>query len=400
MKNLIITILSIASIFVSCAKVDDLSIKTSSQDKAEITFNTTTAATKAIVDTGFKDGTYFGVYGRVEAGSAVVSAKYAIDNGKYYAGGTNAGKPAEGAYYWPKSDNNSSVKVDFVAIYPYDNTAAIYSRAGDNVTITLDADELTPDSSVDILYAVKHNQNHQVVGTGNNSQPAHYSVPLTFKHALSQIVFEGKYATGNNISSVTVKRIEFLDGSGNPAEIIKDGTIVFDMTSIEASTDVSGGTYAPVVNIGTTKTTSLNFGDNKPLTTSYEALSTAVLVPQAVPAKVRITFDITIQNSTGEAITYTGRQVTKTITSGSDMSDGTAHPYSLTNWVAGHKYIYRYNITAEGIDFTIAIDNWSTPQGWQVWDHDTYAYAEHFFDKALIIPQTQVVMMDPNSLIA
>lgn len=380
MKKFII-LMCLAGILSSCAKVEFNADKVSStSEKREITFSTNATATRSVVSgSSFTTG-YFGVYGRVESGTYVASAGYLIDNGKFNASGANAGKAAEGTYYWPKSDNNTNVNVDFVAIYPYDGLT--YSRTNDDVTVTLDSDEVGSESSIDVLYAVAHNQHHQVVGTNNSSEPAHASVPLTFKHALSLVEFQGKYATGNNISAVTVKKIEFLQNDGSTAwAIVKDGTLVFDMTDIESSTsDVSP--YVPDFTLGSTTVNNLNFGDDVALTSSYSTISSSILVPQTVPAKVRITFDITIQNTTGEAITFAGRQVTKIINTGSDMSTGSAHAYNVASWASGHHYIYRYNITAEDVDFTITVDNWSAPSGWQVWDHDAYAYVERFFVKA------------------
>ena len=108
------------------------------------------------------------------------------------------------------------------------------------------------------------------------------------------------------------------------------------------------------------------------------------MVPQAVPNKVRITYNITIKNTNGEKVEFTGRQVVKEINTGSDMTNNTPRNY-VSNWYSGKHYVYRYYITAEAIEFTVTVDDWDLPDGWQIWDHDVASYVDRFFEKASTI---------------
>jgi len=381
MKKILFTLLTILMVIVSCAKIDIVpDTYNSRNENVEIVFGAHAGKglmTRAVIngDT-LPDGSEFGVYSYYAAGTNHLL----IDNGHYAVNKDTARATGGEKYYWPKSDNNNVTKdsIDFLAIYPYSTTD--YSRSGNTVTITLNASTTDSTSTKDVLYAIADNQYHQTVGTYNNTTPNKYYVPLTFKHALTLVEFQGKHAGAtNNIDTITVTEIAFLNSDGTAYAIYTGGSISFDISKITATTKPDT-TFTG----GTTNNT-LNFANNCGLTSSkYTTISKAIMVPQAVPNKVRITYNITIKNTNGEKVEFTGRQVVKEINTGSDMTNNTPRNY-VSNWYSGKHYVYRYYITAEAIEFTVTVDDWDLPDGWQIWDHDVASYVDRFFEKASTI---------------
>ena len=385
MKKLFAIFIAAILLFVGCAKIEDMSIKNANDEKIEISFdlgkNAVAPKTRAIVTgTSFTEGN-FGVYGYVKQNADLgdgTSGKFLMKKAKYSA---TTGSAVEGTYYWPQSDNNTTFDFNFVAIYPYEKTPADVNGSN-QLVVDVTADP-TSDKFNDILYAVASLENHQVVGTYDNTDPTKHKPVLTFRHALSFIEFQGAIKAGNNITAVNIQKIEFLSATdGTKAGINTTNTLTFDIPNISTNT-TSNPKYVPSYGTAATPVNTLNFAENVsglPLnTSSYKILDSVIFVPQTTPAYVRITFDITIANTTGETIVYKGRQVTKAISDGS--TDMATTPNTYENWAAGYKYVYRWCISAEGVDFTISVDNW-TKNSFQVWDHDATAYVEHFFDKA------------------
>ena len=403
MKTKFISLFLVLASLVSCEKVTTYTHKDNT--KESITFSVNAEKnTKAIVTgNSLLSGTYFGVYGYVKQNANVnnnTSGAFFMNNAKYNYDGT----VAVGSYYWPKSDNNTDLNFNFVAVYPYDDSEPnSYSlNANNQLVVNVTANG----NNEDLLYAVVSDLQHQVVATYNNTSASHYSVPLTFRHALSLIEFRGRIKASNNIESVNIQKIEFLSATdGTAAGIKTTNTLTFDIPNITTNTATSDPLYTPTPGTAGTVKNDFVFAENVSLSKTTDistpkVLDDVILVPQAVPAYIRITFDITIANTTGETIVYKGRTVTKQINTGSDMTDPTSVLY-ITPWASGHKYIYDFTISAEGVDFTVTVGNWSNGGDWNVWDHNTTAYVEHFFDKASTMQgQRMVDRMALNSLMA
>ena len=98
----------------------------------------------------------------------------------------------------------------------------------------------------------------------------------------------------------------------------------------------------------------ISLANSKINKTGYSVISDALVVPQAVPASITITFNLKIQNDTGDEIYYVGRQVTKTINTGTDMATPSAHSY-VSTYQASHKYVYKILVTVDGIDFNVSV---------------------------------------------
>ena len=349
MKKVLFAAFAALILLSSCSKIDDIS-PIPQKYKQEITFDLSdravTRSTKSVVEgTTLPAGSYFGAYGYVKE-STDVDAGYIMKNGKF----DNTGSSAI-PYYWPVSDDNTDVFVNFVAYYPYteDNTVISLNESTGDFTYHVTADGLVNDDCTDVLIAVAANQHPTSVNTPNSLDP-NESVELHFKHALSLVQFQGKKA--DYVTSVSVSEITFSTG------LYTEGDITINTKGDPSITDMT------VINKDNQQ--SYNFAaDNTDLTNDYEVLSTAMVIPQGVPAQVTIKFDITLTGDGGH-IEYRNRTVTRTIWTGNDDNN---NPY-VANFTAGHKYIYRYYVTADDVNFTITVDDW-TNDWWQVWDHDT-----------------------------
>lgn len=224
MKRFIYSILAAAAIFASCAKVDDLSERNFPKTNGEIVFNTNASVkgTKAIVE-GSEMIDNFGVYGFVPEGEYSVGG-YLMSNAEY----TPAGVPADSTkhYYWPKSDNYSTVDVIFTAYAQFDSTVVYDSVTGD-VAITIPALDTAfindPSKFDDVLWA-QTSANHQ-----NANDVEQYRVPLHFKHTLSWLQFNAEVVENESVKWVKIDTVKF--GAWADADtLITAGEMVADTT--------------------------------------------------------------------------------------------------------------------------------------------------------------------------
>ena len=416
MKKILITLISVLMLlFTSCGKVNDISEIGRNLENTEIVFNAQAVAShsaarankvqKVIVHEKADMSENFGVYGYVHQNGSqgdadYISGGYLMNNAEYVVA---TGIPASGTYYWPKADNLSDVKVNFVAIYPYSTTDYSMDANGELV-YNLDASTATSNDCVDVLWATRYK-----ISPVNNplAQANDYNstVRLDFHHALSLVEFWAKKADSQNIKKVKVTSIEFLDANDDPAEIITDGTLTIEVDEANSTEN----DYKPVFAYGSTPTTKADFdfavnsvkdsllGGNT-WNEPADILSSVIIIPQAVPAKVRITFDITIENEVGQSIVYSGRTVTRSIRSANNDENNQAY---VDNWTSGKRYIYRFYISADGVTFDVYVDDWTDTNPFDVWDHNELSYVEHFFDKASTMQvQNMVDIMEVNSLMA
>ena len=202
MKKLFTILISAMLLFAGCTKIEDMSLRNAGL--SEITFNTSTVDTKAIVDTtAMVDD--FGVYGWVVAGDYSRSGGYLMRNARYDKDGNAVGGP----YYWPESDNYNDINFIFTAYSQFDENV---EWANDTVKIAIPTLTQTviddPDTFDDVLWAQTAVNHHQ------NSLGEHERVVLNFKHALSWLQFKGEIINPT-IKWVKVKQISF--GEYRPA---------------------------------------------------------------------------------------------------------------------------------------------------------------------------------------
>lgn len=337
----------------------------------------TTKANKGIIANTTFSYDDFGVYGYVKPNSDAIASESETTNGGYLAKNAKYIKsgsiwvPESGYYYWPKADNLSDIEVNFVAYAPYVANDG-FDSTNDTITIPIDATDMGA-NCVDVLYAHKENVN-----------PTGEPVALLFNHALSWIEFQGKYA--NNVKEVKITSIKFssvLKGKGNLVLNVKN----FSQTVTDKTYDIDPNFCDNIV---------LTAQDDGTGSVAYEVLSDMLVIPQDVPTQVTITFNITLENTSGDEIHYNGRTVTRTINNGPDankQNDASTGRDFVSTFEGGKKYVYRIFVTANDITFNVNVDTWDEENPFQVWDHNTTAYVEHFFGEASML-------MVKNSVIA
>lgn len=200
MKKLFTIILSTVVLFASCAKIEDMTVRNTNKNNAEIVFNTkASVSTKAIVE-GTEMTDHFGVYGYVVPGD-YSQGGYLMKNAEY----DEEGNAANGkSYYWPTSDNTA---VDFIfTAYSQFYDAPSYNDETGEVTIAIPelSQELIESGDFnDILYAQALVNNHQ------NALAEHAKVELEFKHVLSWLQFKAEVANNASVKWVKVKGVKF-----------------------------------------------------------------------------------------------------------------------------------------------------------------------------------------------
>lgn len=268
MKGRLFAVFITMSLFLGCVKVEDLSMtKSLSSGGEEITFNTRTPATKAIVEnTGMID--HFGVYGYVVHGN-YSNGGYLMKNGEY----DENGDAVSGPYYWPKSDNYTGIDFIFTAYSQFESAPTWENDTLKLVVPTLKQALIdNEDDFDDILWAQTKYNYHQ------NSLGDHERVTLNFKHALSWLQFRGE-VINPNIKWVKVKQIsfgEYRDGvPGVPA-----------VDPIPAYNDTTD-TWVNLKNNGNTIATSTAL--KGPGETSY---TNAAPIPAALVAEIKSYYSI------------------------------------------------------------------------------------------------------------
>lgn len=217
---------------------------------------------------------------------------WALDNrsaGKFFMGsagtgiacswdGTNSLYNPATAYYWPQYD------LSFIAMTPQSGggitgvTVANATGAGEplvyanpTATLTLTV-PTTLSSQKDIMFAAANakDANDETDLNGDSKKNDKDALQLTFKHALSQIVFKGKLEAGSTITKAVIHNIDLC-------KIANTGSIAIS-TGSDAATFVStpDGSAAKVTNSANIVITgSVNGVDDVPGVVTYKEAGTA-----------------------------------------------------------------------------------------------------------------------------
>lgn len=126
-------------------------------------------------------------------------------------------------------------------------------------------------------------------------------------------------------------------------------------------------TTTPLAVYGTQKDTTLNYVKTQVdtiFTNDHIILGNSLVVPQPVPEKITVVFDICIANPGGDDVVFTDRKITRTINTGKDMVDVDY----VASWIASNKYIYNFKFDGDTLDFSTSV------LGWTVDDHDYHVW--------------------------
>ena len=125
----------------------------------------------------------------------------------------------------------------------------------------------------------------------------------------------------------------------------------------------------PLAVYGTQKDTTLNYVKAQVdtiFTNDHIILGNSLVIPQPVPEKITVVFDICIVNPKGDEVVFTDRKITRTINAGKDMVNVDYVP----SWVASNKYIYNFRFDGDVLEFTVNVNNWTLGNNnFHVWDY-------------------------------
>lgn len=313
--------------------------------------------------------------------------------------GTNSLYNPATAYYWPQYD------LSFIAMTPQSGggitgvTVANATGAGEplvyanpTATLTLTV-PTTLSSQKDIMFAAANakDANDETDLDGNSALNDKDALQLTFKHALSQIVFKGKLEAGSTITKAVVHNIDLCKiantgsiavstGSDvasfvstpdalaakvtNSANIVITGTVngVDDVAGVVTYKDASGTAYDDITGDGTTDGLAYNAG-----TTRCQQL---MVLPQTVNASVAdqsSTLDGTALVAGNDAYLrvnidlFANGDETNYVLQNTDVFI----KLNETTWAPGTKYTYVLEFSDDllnPIQFTSIITDWSNAQ--------------------------------------
>jgi len=276
--------------------------------------------------------------------------------------GNNTWAPAQN-YYWPKNGS-----LTFIAYAPT-NIQAITDVNGNGIQITGHTVATTPKDQLDILFSEraynkqKVDDETSVEGTTTGPQPGDANDPytgvhLSFKHALSSILFNIKTKEDYSKASttITLKKIEVH-------QAVSQGSFNQNLVDANGATTTDAGATAPAWTFDSTPVRADYVVDNtaniKLSTTAYYPAgitnATAatnglratdlILLPQDL-ADVTLRVEYTIQNS------GTGSE---------ELAQIAELPLSTTNvavWEMGKRYIYNITIGLDTIYFEPYVQDW------------------------------------------
>lgn len=310
---------------------------------------------KYFVDGSYENDAYkTGTYKTWDAGQTYMNEVVV----KY---GNNTWAPAQN-YYWPKNGS-----LTFIAYAPT-NIQNITDVNGNGIQITGHTVATTPEGQLDILFSERAYNKQQVdddtVAEGTTgSQPGNANDPytgvhLSFKHALSSILFNIKtkedYSTAS--TTITLKKIEVH-------QAVSKGSFNQNLADANGATTTDAGATAPAWTFDATPVRADYVVDN---TADIELSTTAhypagitnataatnglratdlILLPQDL-AGVTLRVEYTIKNSgAGSEELY---QI-------AELPLGTT---AVAAWEMGKRYIYNITIGLDTIYFEPYVQDW------------------------------------------
>lgn len=243
-------------------------------------------------------------------------------------------------YYWPSSDTD--IKLSFGAYSPAtlnDGATATYTKAG--LTIEKFAVNGTVAQQVDLMYS------GPILNKSYKNSNDVDGVDITFKHALSSIVFSAIDADPN--AAYTINSIK-VNG-----KFLKTGTFCENLSAINGSgtagwSDTSGNDADTEYTLATGVRVSIN-ALSTVITENNSALLT---IPQAqLDSDATVTITYTVVPASGAA----NYVATKTVKLADfEISTGT----HITSWEMGKRYTYQFSFGGTSkIFFKPTVTNWA-----------------------------------------
>lgn len=267
-------------------------------------------------------------------------------------GNENKWYNADKKYYWP----DAPVSLAFAAYSPavpqtgsgfkasYTET---YGMGFVNFVVNTDVE-----NQVDLMYA-------SLVKNQTQENNAESGVNLTFKHALSSVVFAAVDANENatyTINSLSVSGRFYTTGTFKEVPSTDATSPSWELSETSPSADV---TYAPAYPTETSKfEVPVNtYGFVTGTGNATAGAATAILpIPQDVPEDAIVTITYTETPKNGAAATYTKEIKLKNFTTDTEKNNTAG---AVENWAVGNRYIYVFKFgEAPMLYFVPAVTDW------------------------------------------
>ena len=243
-----------------------------------------------------------------------------------YQGGTSSSPEPR---YWPFEGT-----LDFIAMTKENSAsgsslAGTVSHTGANVATSMTY--TMPDNSTiqdDVMFGY----------AGSRNCTMHEDVPMTFRHAQSQIVVTAACNINSGNYGITVKRVTLRKARYS-------GTVTATASGTSSCTfswsGVASGTQANVV-MGSS---------NQRLTTSQAAYGKSVLLPPQSPTGSEGDIDIYV-----EYTMHNGKKADGTTSDDIDLTYGYTVP--AASWQAGMRYVYAFTFSLNEITCIMSVSDW------------------------------------------
>lgn len=315
-----------------------------------VTGITRTALVPGEIGTGYDKGEHFSVYALYFAGGTYTNfdaGTLYMDNVEtaYNTGGQywdSESVPGGQAYYWPKKGS-----LTFAAYSPSgaaEDCSVAWGAAGFTFTGFTVQDD--PADHYDLMFSERAYNKTQSESSSTTYQGG---VDITFKHALSSVVFKTKRGDTYEGHTITLKNITlkntYTTGTFNQGLQDTDGAVTTAAAWTGQNTENKAGYVAFNGAAEITSTTEA---------TEPEGATRLIVLPQALAhdGANNVTIDVTysINNGTSEI------DQTATI-------DVTDPGYSLTKFEIGKRYIFTLIIGLDKITFSPKVDPWEDVPG-------------------------------------
>ena len=235
-------------------------------------------------------------------------------------GGESSYWATESEYYWPEAQHNLAFAAYSPAVLTTAPTSIEHTEEG--LQIKGFQTEANANSQYDLMYSDR-------VIDRNRTNNGSGAVPLTFRHALSSIVFSSEKEDDKaqytiKTATLTGKFIQAADFNQNIATVSDlKGSALWENPA--AATEA---TYAPSFNPFDVTTTPTKFTEGK---------SALLLIPQDVPADAAVTITYTKKVTKGDGTINTTENTARIKLSEFRQAGGE----EITAWEMGKRYIYR-----------------------------------------------------------
>ena len=326
-----------------CVKTEsEVAVKS---DSNRIVFDSpvVSSVTRALIDgTEYPDNVPFSVYAQYKNDETGEDLLYMNNVTTQHVMSTPGTKQEswipEGSYYWPKQG-----ELSFAAYSPTAAQDAFTSVAWTNAAgFTFTGFNAVTNNDATKLYDLMYSD--YVAGqkqTNENDYDKYYGIQLTFRHALSALVFNAKTEEDYGADAVIkITNIEVLNPVGSGDLSVTNGTgsrAIWTPGTDVASMAVTGVTATQLTN------------------TDVPQGNEMLMVPQTFDENVKVKITYTMQMATSAApVTHTYEKALNSLNE-SDGASSTTHD----GWDASRRYTYNIIIGLDKIYFAPTVEDWT-----------------------------------------